>query len=226
MQVTCNFKDTGETVIVSLTDDETVLSLKRKLIGEVFPKEMPATRLFALRIRGGEGGACIGDDEELICNTQLSTEMELELTQESVAVQAPMVYDTNGTVTAFTLSRSGKFLFCCEHDTASLWDTLTAQIVWHFERRGLTAPAFSPSENIVAVARGVTVLALSEGAVLYEFVGHKNTVRTVCFTRSGSNLLSAGMAVSFLLYGDAFNNETLPPKPPFRLVFFIQTVDA
>ena len=167
----------GKSVAVSVTECDTVLELKEKvieLLGEVWMN----ARALGLRVRGGSSDDILGRDCDPVSASCLSAGDELEAYQAAASIKAPLTCSLGGHPTQLVLSACNRLLCVVfRGERLRVYSTETGSLVSHFGSHWTTA-AFSPCGKWVASGNGlcIDVHHVESGQLHCQLRGHSSWV--------------------------------------------------
>ena len=101
-------------------------------------------------------------------------------------------------MTSLHFSSDNLLLACGSSDKkVRIYDTSKGNLKYCFDdfSRDITTVKFSPDDQLIAVSsleKKIRLYELTRGSFITELIGHKNSVRDLCFNEAGTRIFSCG----------------------------------
>ena len=213
MEVTAYDLDSGKQCVISVTESETILSLKAKILCTLHSRSSVVAEHLTLRIRGDDEG--LGDDETDISGTPLESGGQLEIFNSPVNITAPALLEVGGDPFAVTVAPNDLCICVVTFEEAILFCSESATIQTQFPSSPCPA-RFSPSSDSIVTCGpqssnfAAEIRDTSTGALRCTLPSHNLSSLTSLGWSSGGDWIVSALSRTVLKW--SFGDTLLPPS--------------
>ena len=194
----------GDSSVVTTTEDETIGSLKARILAATLcthPDELSSGVLRQYSLLSG--GAVIGNDATALSQTPLEALSEVTLARTSAAVKAP--YKHMMFSSAIAVSPCSTILIVATRSALAAYNTETTEMLWEKPStlwKLCTAMAFSRCGSYVASGwkDGAIIIYHSDTGEILKEAMFPETIHSICITDCGTYVAVCGTMHDVILY--------------------------